>query len=347
LTNCRWPGKIAPEQQGTVEDMPSSVAEMGGEALGFLYPATEPDACGLLPVGDGHEIWWEASGNEAGVPVVYLHGGPGQASKSVHRRFFDPDFYRIVLFHQRGCGKSRPLASIEANTTWTLVEDIERLRRHLGIERWMVAGGSWGSCLALAYGETHPERCLGFRLRGVTLGRASDIGWWWNGTRMLFPDAYEALLAFLPEVERAHPMAAYCARLIDPDPAVYEPAARALKAFSGSTVHIRPQASSVADSERPEVAVPLSRLFAHYTRNHFFLRDNQLLDAVSVLTHLPCAIVQGRYDVTTPAEAAWTLHKAWPGSTIRIVAEAAHDELDPPLARAVFEAHEALKTRLA
>ncbi|MDB5367569.1 MAG: pip [Rhodospirillales bacterium] len=329
--------------------MQSSPAAIGRDTdeLSFLYPASEPDSCGLLPVGDGHEIWWEASGNPAGIPVIYLHGGPGLAARPVHRRFFDPAFYRIVLMHQRGCGKSRPLASIHANTTWTLVDDIERLRLHLGVERWLVAGGSWGSCLALAYGEAHPERCLGFRLRGVILGRVSDIAWWWNGTRMLFPEAYDDLLAFLPEAERHDPMSAYCGRLVDTDPRIYEPAARALKEFSGRTVHIRPNAATVEDASKPEIAVPLSRLFAHYTLNGFFLRENQLMQGLQKLVHLPCAIVQGRYDVTTPTEAAWTLHKAWPGSTVRIIAEGAHDELDPPLARAVFDAHEALKVKLA
>jgi proline iminopeptidase len=315
--------------------------------LEFLYPASEPDDCGLLPVGDRHSLWWEASGNRRGVPVIYLHGGPGVPCRPIHRRFFDPAFFRVVLMHQRGCGRSTPLGSLFANTTDILVADIDRLRAHLGIERWLIAGGSWGSCLALAYGQAHPQRCLGFRLRGVVLGRDCDIDWWWNGTRLLFPDAYEDLLGFLPEAERADPMRAYCTRLIDSDPTVSMPAARALKSFSARTVHMRPNAAKLAEADLPEVAVPMSRIFAHYTLNRFFLEDNQILRNLDRILHLPCAIVQGRFDVTTPAAGAWTLHRAWPGSSIRIVPEGAHDELDPPLARAVLEAHEALKASLS
>jgi len=318
-----------------------------GQGLEFLYPASEPDDCGLLPVGDGHEVWWEASGNPRGVPVIYLHGGPGAPCRPIHRRFFDPAFYRIVLMHQRGCGRSTPLGSLHANTTRTLIADVDRLRVRMGIEQWLVAGGSWGSCLALAYGQTHPQRCLGFRLRGVLLGQESDIDWWWKGTRMLFPDAYEELLGFLPEAERADPMSAYCRRLIDSDPTIFLPAARALKSFSASTVHVRPNAAKVAEAELPEVSVPMSRIFAHYTLNRFFLEDNQLLLNLNRILHLPCSIVQGRFDVTTPAAGAWALHKAWSGSSIRIVSEGSHDELDPPLARAVLEAHEALKASLS
>lgn len=324
-----------------------AAASAGEQGLEFLYPGSEPDDCGMLPVGDRHELWWEASGDRRGVPVIYLHGGPGAPCRPIHRRFFDPHFYRIVLLHQRGCGRSTPLGSLRANTTDALVADLERLRDYLGIERWLVAGGSWGTCLALAYGQAHPQRCLAFRLRGVLLGRECDIDWWWNGTRMLFPDAYEDLLDFLPEAERADPRRAYCMRLTDPDPAVFVPAAGALKSFSARTVHLRPNAAKIAEAAVPEVAVPMSRIFAHYTLNRFFLEDDQLLRNLHRIRHLPCAIVQGRFDLTTPAAAAWALHRAWPGSSIRIVPDGAHDELDPPVARAVLEAHEALKADLA
>jgi len=326
---------------------PPASASSEQQELEFLYPASKPDDCGMLAVGAGHDVWWEASGNPRGVPVIYLHGGPGVPCQPIHRRFFDPAFYRIVLMHQRGCGRSTPLGSLVENTTNTLISDIERLRIHLGIERWLVVGGSWGSCLALAYGQTHPRRCLGFRLRGVLLGRNNDIDWWWKGTRMLFPDAYEDLLSFLPEAERADPMRAYCGRLIDSDSTIFLPAARSLKSFSARTVHVRPNAAKIAEADLPEVSVPMSRIFAHYTLNRFFLEDQQLLRNLHCIVHLPCAIVQGRFDVTTPAEGAWTLHKAWPGSSIRIIPEGAHDELDRPLARAVLESHEALKASLS
>ncbi|MDA5192676.1 prolyl aminopeptidase [Govanella unica] len=322
--------------------MPSTIAD----PLAFLYSAIEPSQFGYLAVGDGHEIWWEESGNPAGVPVLYLHGGPGAPGSAAHRRFFDPDFYRLVVFHQRGCGRSLPLARIEANTTWHLVADIERLRVHLGIDQWFVAGGSWGSCLALVYGETYPDRCLGFRLRGVSLGRASDIHWWWDGTSMLFPEAYDELMAVLSPEERDDPLPAFHKRLTDPSREVQLRAAQAIKLYSGRTVHVRENVAKQAEAFDPDLSLPMARLFAHYSVHRFFLENGQILRDLHRISHLPCVIVQGRFDVTTPAEGAWALHKAWPGSTIHMVSGAAHDELDEPLARILVQTHDAIKEQL-
>ncbi len=313
------------------------------DPLDFLHPPIEPSSAGLLDVGDGHRIWWETSGSDDGVPVLFLHGGPGAPPKAASRRAFDPAFYRLVVLHQRGCGRSTPLAETHANSTPHLIADLEALRTHLGIDRWLITGGSWGSCLAIAYGETHPERCLGFRLRGVFLARDSEVDWWWNGTRMIYPDAYDELIAILTPGERANPRAAFHARLMDDRPAIHIAAAQAFARFSGSTVHLHHNARKVSEAMEPPSALPLARLFLHYLHHRFFLRPNQLLDDLHRIAHLPCRIVSGRFDVTTPVETAWTLHKAWPGSTIDVLPDGSHDELDPAVARALLAAHENLK----
>jgi proline iminopeptidase len=316
------------------------------DPLGFLYPEIEPDASGYLEVGDGHRLWWEASGHSAGVPVICLHGGPGGATRPIMRRFFDPDHYRYITMHQRGCGQSTPLAETRGNTTQALIADIEQLRGHLGIARWLVFGGSWGTTLGLAYGESHPGACLGFVLVGVTLGRDCDRHWWWNGTAKLFPEAFDDLVSALPEDLRSDPVTGFHKLLIAPDPAIHLPAARAICMFSAATVGLSPDPALLARYENPEHSLPLARLFLHYSVNHHFLRPNQLLDDLARIRHLPCAIQNSRYDVTTPTEAAWTLHKAWPGSTFQLVVEGAHSASDPTVARAMLNAIESMKVRL-
>jgi proline iminopeptidase len=314
--------------------------------LAFLYPEIEPDASGYLDVGDDHHVWWEACGNPTGVPVIYLHGGPGGATRPLARRFFDPNHFRYVTMHQRGCGQSTPLAETHGNTTQVLIADIERLRDHLGIARWLVCGGSWGTALGLAYGESHPEACLGFVLAGVTLGRDVDRHWWWHGTAKLFPEAFDALISALPEKSRNNPVTGFHAQLMDPNPAIHLPAARAVCMFSAATVGLSPDPAVLERYENPDNSLPLARLFLHYSVNRHFLRSNQLLDNLSRIRHLPCAIQSSRYDVTTPPEAAWTLHKAWPGSTIDIVRDGAHSTADPSVARAMLNAVETIKEQL-
>lgn len=309
----------------------------------FLYPKIEPFESGHLQVDDTHSIYWEVCGNPNGKPVVFLHGGPGAGTNPSDRRYFDPDVFRIVLLHQRGCGKSRPLAVLEGNTTQAHIADLERLREHLGIERWFVAGGSWGTILGLAYGETHPDRCLGFAFRGVILARQKDIDWWWDSTRMMFPDHFDALLEQIPKDQRSDPMRGLYAQLVDPDPAVHGPAARALSRFSYATVAMHPITVPESKFDDPAFALPMARYFLHYCCNGFFVQDTPLLENVGRVAHLPCHIASGRYDVTTPVDSAWLLHKAWPGSTLRIVQRGAHALINAGMARAFKDAVDQLR----
>lgn len=317
------------------------------DPLDFLYPPIDAHAEGVLEVGDGHSIWWEESGSPTGVPAILLHGGPGAPPTPRHRQYFDPDHYRLIVMHQRGCGKSRPLAETRGNTTDALIADIEALRVHRGIDSWLISGGSWGSTLALAYGERHPERCRGFSLIGVALARPFENDWWWHGTGKLFPEAYDGLLGHLAPEHRGDPRAAYHRLVMDPDPAIHLPAAKALCLFSAATVAIAPDPARLAVYDDPDIVLPLARLFLHYGANGWFLQPGELLANLDRIGHLPCAIVSGRYDVTTPPEAAWTLHKLWPRSSLTIVPHGAHGLSDPDVSRAFLASHESLKARIA
>jgi len=311
-----------------------------------LFPEIEPFAGGGLDVGDGHRLHWEECGNPLGTPVVFLHGGPGAGSDAVHRRFFDPGHYRIVLFDQRGAGRSSPHASIRDNTTWHLVADIEALRMHRRIDRWLVFGGSWGATLALAYGERHPERCLGFILRGVFLGRDDEIDWFLHGMGRFFPEAARAFADHLPAAERDDIVAAYFARLTDPDPAVHMAAARAWAAYeAGCSVLVPQTGGSAVPPGGDAAALALARLSAHYFRHRMFLADAPILDGLTRVSHLPCTIVQGRYDVVCPIATTETLHRAWPGSDLVVVAEAGHSALEPGIRGALVAATESFRRR--
>jgi proline iminopeptidase len=309
----------------------------------FLHDAIEPHASGHLNASDGHSVYWECSGNPEGVPVLFLHGGPGGASRPPHRRFFDPDYFRFITFHQRGCGQSTPLGETEANTTQKLIADIELLRSHLCVDRWSIVGGSWGTALAIAYGEAHPEACLGFVLMGVTLGRQEDRHWWWQGTRKLFPEAFDIMVAALPESQRDDPVRGFHNLLMDPVSTIHLPAAKAVCIFSASTVGTQPSAGAFAAYDDPDVALPLARLFVHYCASDHFLQPNQLLEDLAAIRHLPCAIQASRYDVTTPAEAGWALHKAWPGSDFKLVSNGAHSLADESVAQAMLDCIESIK----
>lgn len=320
------------------------MSDAAPDPLPFLYRVSDVHADGHLDVGDGHRMWWEASGAEDGRPVLLLHGGPGAPTTPAHRRFFDPAAYRLIVMHQRGCGRSTPLAETRANTTQALIGDIERLREHLGVDRWLVAGGSWGTCLAIAYGEAHPDRCAGFTLTGISLGREVEVDWWWNGTRMIFPEAYDALVDHLPSELRADPLSGYHRLVMSDDPAVHGPAAFSLCMFSAATVNVTPDAAALDSYRDPAVALPLARLALDYNVNRFFLKPNQLLDELPRIAHLPCAMISGRYDVTTPAEGSWALHKAWPGSRREVIGGGAHRLGHPDVARAFLGAIETMKT---
>jgi proline iminopeptidase len=301
------------------------------EPLRTLYPAIEPFHTGRLRVSELHEIYFEECGNPQGKPVLFVHGGPGGGTEPKQRRFFDPAAYRVVLFDQRGCGKSTPHAELNENTTWHLVADIERLREHLGIERWHVFGGSWGSTLSLAYAETHPERVTAMVLRGIFLLRKQEIDWFYQrGASALFADAWEHYLEPIPEAERGDLLHAYHRRLTSDDPAVRQAAAKAWSIWEGRTSTLLPNADIVARSSSDFFSLAFSRIECHYFVNKGFLRsENQLLDDVGRIRHIPCVIVQGRYDVVCPMESAWALHRAWPEAQLKLVADAGHSAHEP------------------
>lgn len=313
--------------------------------LRTLYPEIEPYEHGMLPVGDGQEIYWEVCGSPDGKPAVFLHGGPGGGLAPDYRRYFDPEEYRVVLFEQRGCGRSTPHASdpaadLSANTTWHLVADIERLREHLGIDEWLVFGGSWGSTLALAYAQTHLERVSELVLRGIFTLRKSEIDWFYqDGASHLFPDAWEHYLSVIPEAERGDLVAAYNRRLSDPDPAVHVPAGVEWTVWENSTVRLVPNAEAIA-AARADVAsaVAFARIENHFFSHGGWFDDGQLIANAGMLASTPGVIVQGRYDVCTPARTAWDLHRAWPEAALEMIGDAGHASSEPGIVDALVRA---------
>ncbi|WP_248963985.1 prolyl aminopeptidase [Sphaerisporangium perillae] len=308
-----------------------------------LYPPVEPYDSGRLHVGDDDQIYWEVCGNPGGKPVVMVHGGPGSGCTPEHRRQFDPEAYRIVLFDQRNCGRSLPHASdpavsLEHNTTWQLVADMERLREHLGIKRWQVFGGSWGSTLSLAYSQTHPDRVTELVIRGIFLLRNFELQWFYQeGASLVFPDRWESYVAPIPENERGDLIAAFHARLNDPDPAVRLPAAHAWSAWEDSTITLRPDPKTGATHSEDAAAVAFARIENHYFVNNGFFDDDQLLRDVDKIRHIPCVIVQGRYDMCTPAQTAWDLHRAWPEADFHIIDDAGHAYSEPGILNRLIE----------
>ncbi|MGA7538133.1 MAG: prolyl aminopeptidase [Steroidobacteraceae bacterium] len=298
----------------------------------LAYPPVKPYRTGFLRVSELHEIYFEECGNQSGKPAVFLHGGPGGGTDPKMRRFFDPKRYRIVLLDQRGCGKSRPHASLIDNTTWHLVADLERLREHLGIERWLVFGGSWGSTLALAYAETHPERVTELVLRGIFMLRRWELEWFYQnpgGTGALYPDLWEHYVAPIPEGERGDMIRAYYARLTSEDAQVRTRAAKAWSVWEGATSYLRTSPDVIAQFEEDRYAEAFARIECHYFINRgFFRTDSQLLDDVHRIRHIPAVIVQGRYDVVCPMKSAWDLHRAWPEADLRVVPDAGHSAFE-------------------
>jgi proline iminopeptidase len=317
------------------------------DPLTWLYPSLEPYNTGTLKVSDLHEIYFEECGNPKGKPVVFLHGGPGGASEPEMRRFFHPDKYRIVLFDQRGCGKSTPYASLEANTTWDLVADIEKLREHLKIDRWQVFGGSWGSTLALAYAETHPDRVTELVLRGIFLLRRKEIDWFYqSGASIIFPDAWEPFVDHIPTAERSDMLSAYYRRLTSNDPEVRLAAARIWSGWEGRTSKLIPDAGFVGHYEEDQFALAFARIEVHYFVNHGFLEpDDKLLRDVSRIRHIPAVMVQGRYDIVCPIDSAWALHRAWPEADLIITPDSGHSAFEPPNSRALVAATDRFAAR--
>jgi proline iminopeptidase len=308
-----------------------------------LYPDIEPYATGMLPLDGVHAMYWEQSGNPKGVPVLFLHGGPGAGAAPGHRRFFDPAHYRIVIHDQRGAGRSRPLGELADNTTPHLVADIERLRLELGIDRWIVFGGSWGSTLALAYAQAHPERCTGLVLRGIFLCRPAEIDWFLYGVRTLFPEAWRAFATAIPLAERGDLLAAYYRRLVDPDPAVHMPAARAWGTYEGACSTLRPSPETVAYFAGDVVALGLARIEAHYFTHDIFLPRDSLLANVPRIRGIPGVIVQGRYDAVCPIVTADDLHQAWPEAQYIVVPDAGHAAWEPGICAELVKAMERFK----
>jgi proline iminopeptidase len=303
-----------------------------------LYPEIEPYRHGTLAVDDLHTLYWEACGNPAGIPVIFLHGGPGAGISASSRRFFDPARYHIILFDQRGAGRSTPLGECRQNTTQLLIDDIEQLRQLMGIDQWLVFGGSWGSTLSLAYAQTHPDRCLGLVLRGIWLVSDAEIDWWVNGIRNFFPREWEAFAGHVPEDERHDLLGAYARRMASDDPAVYTPAARAWSRYEGSCLQLRPD-PAVADSFGEDaLALGVGRLEVHYFKHRAFLNPGQLLANMSRIAHLPAYIVHGRYDVICPVRYAHALADAWPGVVMEVVGDAGHSSLEPGIAAGLVAA---------
>ena len=308
-------------------------------AMRELYPSVEPFDSGRLAVSDLHTIYYEQAGNPKGKPVVVLHGGPGGGVEPTQRRFFDPAAYRIILFDQRGCGQSTPHAELRENTTWHLVDDIERIRTHLSIDRWQVFGGSWGSALALAYAQSYPARVTELVLRGIFLIRPSELLWLYqHGTNAIFPDAWENFIAPIPMRERDDFMKAYYARLTGEDEDVKLACARAWSQWEAATVSLYPAPDRVAKFADAKFALAFARIECHYFHHGGWLTEGQLLRGAGRLASIPGVIVNGRYDVVTPMTSAWALHRAWPEADLRIVADAGHTASEPGIVHELVSA---------
>ncbi len=322
-----------------------------------LYPPLDPFETGMLEVGAGHSLYWEQSGNPKGVPVVFLHGGPGAGVAPAYRRFFDPTHYRIILFDQRGSGRSQPDAEVQGNTTDHLIADIELLREHLKIGHWVVFGGSWGSTLAIAYGQAHPARCIGFILRGIFLFSADEVDWFVHGMARIFPEACRAYSQFIPAAERGDLLAAYYRRLTDPSPAVHRPAADAWCAYENACSRLVParqatqelpgrrrhRQSDAGSNNAPSGSLAMARIECHYMINQGFLKPGQLLAGLEPLLKHPAIIVQGRYDMVCPIITADRLAQVWSGAQYRIVANAGHSSMEPGIRAALVKAADEFK----
>lgn len=312
-----------------------------------FYSPIEPYASGWLKLDAPHRMYYEESGNPNGVPVIFLHGGPGAGASPNHRRFFDPEFYRIIIFDQRGAGRSTPLGELINNTTPHLIADIEKLRRHLSIKRWLVFGGSWGSTLAIAYAEAYPERCTGLILRGIFLCRRSEIQWFLYDIRNIFPEPWRRFAEYIPEDERSDLLDAYYRRLIDPDPDVHMPAARSWSIFEGSCSTLLPSSETVDYYAGDTVALGLARIEAHYFKHDIFLPLDSLLRDIERLRNIPAVVVQGRYDAVCPIVTADDMLRRWPEAEYIVVPDAGHSAFEPGISAALIEATNRFRQRLA
>ncbi len=312
-----------------------------------LYPDCTPYLSGKLKLDARHAMHWEACGNATGVPLLFIHGGPGGGSFPHHRRFYDPSFWRIVLYDQRGAGRSTPVADVVDNTTDHLIEDIERLREHLGIDRWLLFGGSWGSTLALLYAQAHPERVLGLVLRGVFLATRGEIDWFIHGMSRIFPEAWRAFCEFLPTHERGDILGNYYRRLTSQDRQINAPAAQAWDLYESACSTLLPKGNGNARLDGDMAALSIARIEAHYFVHNAFIDDDRILSNIARIRHLPCAIVQGRYDIICPPAAADALARAWPGAEYLVVPDAGHSVREPGTTQALVAAVQRMQTRFA
>src|SRR5215470_14925550 len=308
-----------------------------------LFPPIEPFATGMLPLDSLHAMYWEQCGNPEGPAVLFLHGGPGAGATPTHRRFFDPAHYRIVIFDQRGAGRSRPLGTLIDNSTAHLVADIERLRQHLGIERWIAFGESWGSTLALAYAEAHPDRLCALVLRGIFLCRRAEVDWFLYGIRAIFPEPWRAFSGFLPESERSDLLGNYYRRLTDSDPAIHMPAARAWSIYEGACSTLLPSPDTVAAFGEDRMALSLSRIEAHYFTHHIYTPETDLVAHLRPVRGIPATIIQGRYDMVCPIANADELARAWPEAEYIVVPDAGHSAMEPGIRSRLVATMERLK----
>lgn len=313
-----------------------------------LYPDIQSNAQQRIAVDDVHTLYVEECGNPQGLPVVFLHGGPGSGCEPYHRRFFDPRHYRIVLFDQRGCGRSTPHAELAGNNTPALVADIELIRERLGIDRWLVFGGSWGSTLALVYAQAHPQRVLGLVLRGIFLCRPRDIHWFYQeGANAVFPDYWQDYLRPIPEAERGDLVSAYYRRLTGEDEVARMAAAKAWSVWEGRTATLQPSASVVDHFSTPHTALSLARIECHYFMHNSFLKPDQIIRDAQRLADIPGVIVHGRYDMVCPINQAFALHEAWPQAELRVIAAAGHSASEPGIIDALISATDSFAARLA
>lgn len=304
-----------------------------------LFPPIEPFRTGVLDTGDGHQVYWELCGNPQGKPAVFLHGGPGSGCSADHRRLFDPERYCVLLFDQRGCGRSRPSASLENNTTWHLVADMERLRAMLGVSQWLVFGGSWGSTLALAYAQTHPQAVSALVVRGIFTLRKSELHWYYQeGASWLFPDLWEGFLAPIPVPERGDLIAAYRKRLVGSDPVAQLQCARAWSLWEGQTIRLLPDQANTAKHSNDAFSLAFARIENHYFVHGGWMEEGQLIRDAGKLADIPGVIIQGRYDACTPARTAWDLHRAWPQAEFHLVPDAGHAFNEPGILQQLLAA---------
>jgi proline iminopeptidase len=311
-----------------------------------LFSYVDPFNQNYLPKHGLHTVYFEEYGNPAGVPLLFLHGGPGGAmlgDRLDYVQLFDTSHYRFIYLHQRGSGRSTPLGEVRENTTWNLVDDIEQLRTHLGIEQWIVAGGSWGATLTLAYAEEHPDRCLGIFVRGIFLGRRHDLDWFFSAGKAVFPDVWDTFVGYLPEDEREDFFDGFAKRILSPDREIYLPACQAWAAYELSCFKIIPDPEAIAASTAESFCVPYARMNIHYFSNGCFLDEKPLLDNIDRIRNLPCFIMHGRYDLSVPLRQARDLAKALPSAEFVIVPDSGHASMDPANARAGLEIQEKMK----